>query len=101
MQLVVLLKGVNVGRHRRFLPTALAKERAANGRAAPYKIAYLGIGNENWGCGGNMRAEYYADEFRKYNSFIKNYDRTKPIARIAAGSVRTPSFCTLSTLIAT
>ena len=35
-------------------PTALAKERAANGRQAPYKIAILGIGNENWDCGGNM-----------------------------------------------
>ena len=40
-------------------PTALAKERAANGHAAPYKIAYLGIGNENWDCGGNMSPEYY------------------------------------------
>ena len=35
-------------------PTALAKERAANGHPAPYKIAYLGIGNESWDCGGNM-----------------------------------------------
>ena len=35
-------------------PTTLAKERAANGHTEPYKIAFLGIGNENWDCGGNM-----------------------------------------------
>ena len=35
-------------------PTDLAKERAANGHPAPYKIAYLGIGNESWDCGGNL-----------------------------------------------
>jgi alpha-N-arabinofuranosidase len=33
-----------------------------------------------------MRPEYYADEFRKYNTFIKNYDRSKPIYRIAGGA---------------
>ena len=45
-------------------PTALAKERAANGHPAPYKIAYLGIGNENWDCGGNMSAEYYLQQMK-------------------------------------
>ena len=42
-------------------PTALAKERAANGHPAPYKIAFLGIGNESWDCGGNMTPEYYLE----------------------------------------
>ena len=45
-------------------PTALAKERAANGHPAPYKIAYLGIGNESWDCGGNMTPDYYLSQLR-------------------------------------
>ncbi len=49
-------------------------------------MPYFGVGNEPWGCGGNMRPEYYADEYRRYNTFVKNYDRTKPIYRIAAGA---------------
>jgi alpha-L-arabinofuranosidase len=64
----------------------MANLRRQNGRDKAWRLAYFGIGNEPWGCGGNMRPEYYADEFRKYNTFIKNYDRTKPIYRIAAGA---------------
>jgi alpha-L-arabinofuranosidase len=43
------------------------------------------VGNETWGCGGNMRPEYYADVYKHFNTFIKNYDRTQPIQRIACG----------------
>lgn len=64
----------------------MANLRRQNGRDKPWRGAYFGIGNEPWGCGGNMRPEYYADEFRKYNTFIKDYDRTKHIYRIAAGA---------------
>jgi alpha-N-arabinofuranosidase len=64
----------------------MANLRRQNGREKPWHLPYFGIGNEPWGCGGNMRAEYYGDEYRKYNTFIKNYDRTKPIFRIAAGA---------------
>jgi alpha-L-arabinofuranosidase len=64
----------------------MANLRRQNGHEKPWRVAFFGIGNEPWGCGGNMRAEYYADEYRKYNTFIKNYDRSKPISRIAAGS---------------
>jgi hypothetical protein len=60
----------------------MANLRRQNGRDKAWRVPYFGIGNEPWGCGGNMRAEYYADEFRKYNTFIKNYDRAKPIDRI-------------------
>jgi alpha-L-arabinofuranosidase len=60
--------------------------RRQNGREKPWKLPFFGIGNEPWGCGGNMRPEYYADEYRKYNTFIKNYDGASPVARIAAGS---------------
>lgn len=54
--------------------TDLAKERAANGHPAPYKIPYLGIGNESWDCGGNMTAETYLGEFKKYSRFVRNYN---------------------------
>ena len=63
-----------------------ANLRRQNGREKPWTVAYFGVGNENWGCGGNMRPEYYADEFRRYNTFVKNYDREKPIYRIATGA---------------
>ncbi len=55
-------------------PTALAKERAANGHAAPYRIAYLGIGNENWDCGGNMSAEYYVQQMKAHSRFVRNFN---------------------------
>jgi alpha-N-arabinofuranosidase len=52
--------------------STLANERAANGHPAPYKVQYLGIGNELWGCGGNMRAEYAADLTNRYAQFAKS-----------------------------
>jgi len=64
----------------------MANLRRQNGREKAWRVPYFGLGNEPWGCGGNMRPEYYADEFRKYNTFIKNYDRAKPIYRIAGGA---------------
>ena len=51
--------------------SSLAKERAANGRKEPWKVAMFGIGNELWGCGGNMRPEYAADVTRRYSTFLK------------------------------
>jgi alpha-N-arabinofuranosidase len=55
-------------------PTTLAKERAANGHPAPYKIAYLGLGNESWDCGGNMSAEYYLRQMTIYSRFVRNFN---------------------------
>jgi len=55
-------------------PTDLAKERVANGHSAPYKIPYLGIGNENWDCGGNMSADYYLSQLKIYSRFVRNYN---------------------------
>jgi alpha-N-arabinofuranosidase len=54
--------------------TTLAKERAANGHAAPYKIAYLGVGNESWDCGGNMTPDYYVSQMKIYSRFVRNYN---------------------------
>jgi len=54
--------------------TTLAKERTANGHPAPYKIAYLGIGNESWDCGGNMTPEYYLSQLKIYSRFVRNFN---------------------------
>ena len=53
-------------------PTALAKERAANGHPEPYQVAMLGIGNESWGCGGNMTADEYLSQLKIYDHFVGN-----------------------------
>jgi alpha-N-arabinofuranosidase len=55
-------------------PTTLAKERAANGHPAPYKIPMLGIGNESWDCGGNMTPEYYLRQLTLYSRFVRNFN---------------------------
>jgi alpha-N-arabinofuranosidase len=55
-------------------PTTLAKERAVNGHPAPYEVAYLGIGNESWDCGGNMTPEYYLRQLEIYSRFVRNFN---------------------------
>jgi len=55
-------------------PTTLAKERAANGHPAPYKVAFLGIGNESWDCGGNMTPDYYVSQMKIYSHFVRNFN---------------------------
>ncbi len=51
--------------------STLANERRKNGRDKPWDVHYFGIGNETWGCGGNMRPEFYADLFRQYATYVK------------------------------
>ncbi|MCA0394532.1 MAG: alpha-N-arabinofuranosidase [Proteobacteria bacterium] len=60
--------------------STLARERRRNGRDAPWKIDFLGIGNEPNGCGGRMRAEWFADQFRQYVGFIAPHGGTTFIA---------------------
>src|SRR5690242_15404076 len=55
-------------------PTTLAKERDANGHPAPYKVAFLGIGNESWDCGGNMSPDYYLSQLKIYSRFVRNFN---------------------------
>ncbi|HIS49581.1 MAG TPA: alpha-N-arabinofuranosidase [Candidatus Gallacutalibacter pullistercoris] len=62
----------------------MAQLRAENGQEKPWKIKYFGVGNENWGCGGNMRPEYYADEFRRYQTYLRNYGGNR-LYKIACG----------------
>ncbi|OHT21436.1 alpha-N-arabinofuranosidase [Edaphosphingomonas haloaromaticamans] len=64
---------------------SLADERARNGHKEPWKVPYFGVGNELWGCGGNMRPEYAADVTRRYATFIKAPAGTR-IMKIAAGA---------------
>lgn len=54
--------------------TELGKERAANGHPAPYKVAFLGIGNESWDCGGNMSPDYYLSQLKIYSRFVNNFN---------------------------
>ena len=59
--------------------------RAENGHKEPWKIKYFGVGNESWGCGGNMDPEYYGDLFKRYNTYVRDYDSNYHINRIACG----------------
>jgi alpha-N-arabinofuranosidase len=63
----------------------MANLRAENGRKEPWKLKYFGVGNENWGCGGNMRPEYYADLYRRYASYVRNFGDNK-VYKIAGGA---------------
>ncbi len=65
--------------------SSLANERRKNGRAKPWKVQFIGIGNETWGCGGNMRADYAADINRRYATFA-NTPREMGSLKIASGS---------------
>lgn len=58
----------------------LPEERRANGREQPWRIDYLGVGNEPWGCGGRMRASWYADLYRQFVGFLKPGDHTVMVA---------------------
>jgi len=64
----------------------VANLRRQNGRKQPWKVPFLAVGNESWGCGGNMTAEFYADNFSRYNTFAKNYPGNK-IYRVASGGL--------------
>jgi alpha-N-arabinofuranosidase len=62
----------------------MAELRKKNGRADPWKVRFWGIGNENWGCGGNMSAEFYADNYRRYATYVRGYGGVQPY-KIACG----------------
>ena len=64
----------------------MADLRKENGHEEPWKLDYIGVGNENWGCGGNMRPVHYADEYRRYQTYVRNYDGNAPITKICCGA---------------
>jgi alpha-N-arabinofuranosidase len=63
----------------------LTNLRKQNGREKSWGVKYWGIGNESWGCGGNMRPEYYADQLRRYGTYCRDYGQNR-VFKIASGS---------------
>ena len=63
----------------------MAEWRAENGRKEPWKLKYLGVGNESWGCGGNMRPEFYSDHYRRYATYCRNFDGNE-LYKVASGA---------------
>ncbi|WOK04495.1 alpha-L-arabinofuranosidase C-terminal domain-containing protein [Imperialibacter roseus] len=64
----------------------MAKLREENGRKTPWNVKYWGVGNEAWGCGGNMTAEYYANVYRQFATYMSGWSNEDGIWRIASGA---------------
>lgn len=64
----------------------MADLRKENGHEEPWTIDFFGVGNENWGCGGNMTPEHYANEYRRYQTYVRNYNPEKPIKKVCGGA---------------
>ncbi len=62
----------------------MTRLRKENGREEPWKVKFFAIGNENWGCGGNMTAEYYTDVMRQFSTYLNNYGENR-LYRVACG----------------
>jgi len=62
----------------------MASLRRANGRDKPWRVRYFGVGNENWGCGGNMTPEYYADLYKRFQTYVRSYSGNR-IVKVACG----------------
>ena len=65
--------------------STMADLRRKNGREEPWKVKYFGIGNEAWGCGGNMTPEYYSDLFRRYATYLRDLGGNR-LYKIASGA---------------
>lgn len=65
--------------------STLADQRAANGHPEPYGVALWGVGNESWGCGGNMKPEYYANLYNHFAAFLPNYPGA-PLNKVIGGA---------------
>lgn len=63
----------------------MSRLRKENGHAAPWKVSFWGVGNESWGCGGNMTPEFYADQYKRYATYARNYEGTR-LKKIASGA---------------
>jgi alpha-L-arabinofuranosidase len=64
----------------------MAELRKQNGREKPWNVKFWGIGNEAWGCGGNMKPEYYANIYRQFTTFLTSWNNDNKIMRIASGA---------------
>ncbi|MBE5883974.1 MAG: alpha-N-arabinofuranosidase [Lachnospiraceae bacterium] len=64
----------------------MADLRAKNGHEESWKVDYFGVGNENWGCGGNMTPEHYGNLYRQFQTYVRNYKPDAPIYKICCGA---------------
>jgi alpha-N-arabinofuranosidase len=64
----------------------MAELRKKNGRENPWNVKIWGVGNEAWGCGGNMQPEYYANIFRQYSTFMTDWTNSDKLFRVASGA---------------
>jgi alpha-L-arabinofuranosidase len=62
----------------------MTKLRKENGREQPWKVRYFAIGNENWGCGGNMTPEFYSDVMRQFSTYLRDFSGNR-LYRVACG----------------
>ena len=79
----------------------MTNERRANGAEQPWKLKYFAVGNESWGCGGNMTADFYADNYRRYAVYCRNYGDNR-LYKIACGpgtSIANPNYDWTETLM--
>ena len=64
----------------------MAELRARNGQVKPWQLEYFGVGNESWGCGGNMNPEFYANEYRRYQTYVRDYKKNHHVEKICCGA---------------
>ena len=64
----------------------MSELRKANGSEEPWVLSYFGVGNENWGCGGNMTPDYYGNEYRRYQTYVRQYNPDRPIKKVCCGA---------------
>lgn len=64
----------------------MADLRKANGREKPWNVKLWGVGNEAWGCGGNMKVDYYANIYRQYATFMADWGNNDKLFRVASGA---------------
>ena len=65
--------------------STMTELRKQNGRPEPWRVKFWGVGNESWGCGGNMTPDYYADQYKRYATYARDYNNA-PLYRIASGA---------------
>lgn len=63
----------------------MAKLREENGREKPWHLKYIGVGNESWGCGGDMVPEYYSNMYRRYAVYCRDFNGNK-LYKVASGA---------------
>lgn len=64
----------------------MAELRKQNGREQPWNVKMWGVGNEAWGCGGNMTADYYSNIYKQYATFMTSWTNDAKLFRIASGA---------------